>query len=193
MCCSSSASIICFAFYFSENTMSSSTSIKTKLVMDLIVAGLVLALLSTALTGLALHEWLGIAVGTVVIVHLLLGWKWIAGITRRFFQALPGLTRLTYVVDFVLFVAMTLTIYSGLMISRVAMPLLGLTGNAPGFAWRGIHSLAANSLLLLVGLHLAISWNWIVNMIRKYVVDPLRSRFTPVSASMTASAQAKEK
>ena len=58
--------------------MSSTISIKTKLVIDFLVAGLVVVLLSTALTGLALHEWLGIAIGVALVVHLLMGWKWIA-------------------------------------------------------------------------------------------------------------------
>lgn len=156
--------------------MSSTTSIKTKLVMDFLVAGLVLALLSTSLTGLAWHEWLGLAVGTVILVHLLLGWQWIASITQRFFGSLPNLTRFTYILDFTLFAAMILTIYSGMMISRVALPALGLTGTAPSFAWRGIHSLVSRSLLVLVGIHLAASWSWIVNTLRKYIVDPLRSR-----------------
>ena len=154
--------------------MSSTTSLKTKLVLDFLIAGLVLVLLSTALTGLAWHEWLGIAVGLVIIVHLLLGWQWIASIAKRFFQSLPGTTRFEYILDALLFAAMTVTIYSGLMISRVAIPALGLNGAAPNFLWRGLHSLSANSLLLLVGLHLAFSWSWIVKTVRKLILDPLR-------------------
>ena len=163
--------------------MSSTTSIKAKLINDIVVASLVLALLSTALTGLAVHEWMGIAVGTFIIVHLLLGWKWIASITQRFFGSLPGLTRVTYILDFLLFMSMTLVIYTGLMISRVAVPALGLTGAAPNFLWRGLHSFSANSLLVLVGLHLAISWSWIVNTVRKYILDPFRPQSKQSSSS----------
>jgi cytochrome b len=165
--------------------MSSTTSIKTKLVIDFLVAGLVLVLLSTALTGLALHEWLGIAIGTALVVHLLMGWKWIASITQRFLQSLPGQTRITYVLDLLLFVSITLTIYSGLMISRVALPALGLNGGAPNFLWRGLHSLAANSLLVLVGLHLAVSWSWIVKNVSKYILEPLRLRSAQSSSTAT--------
>ncbi|MCX6081272.1 MAG: DUF4405 domain-containing protein [Chloroflexi bacterium] len=163
--------------------MSSSTSIKTKLIMNILVAGLTLALLSTALTGLALHEWLGIAIGVFIIVHMLLGWQWIAAISMRFFRNLPALTRITYILDFILFIAMTLAIYTGLMISRVAIPVLGLTGAAPNFLWRGLHSLSANSLLLLVGLHLAISWNWIVKTVQKYIIGPLQPQARQSAAS----------
>ena len=167
--------------------MSSTTSAKTKLVMDFLVAGLILVLLSTVLTGLALHEWLGIAVGIVIIVHLLLSWQWIASITKRFFKALPGTTRFEYILDALLFAAMTLTIYSGLMISRVAIPALGLNGAAPNFLWRGMHSLSANSLMLLIGLHLALSWSWIVKTIRRFIIDPLRPDSRQSSANLSTS------
>ena len=153
--------------------MSSFTTIKTKLVLDILAALLTVVLLSTALTGLALHEWLGIVIVVVIIVHMLLSWQWIASITQRLFQDIPGLTRLSYILDLLLFAAMILAIYTGLMISRVAIPALGLSGTAPSFLWRGLHSLSSNSLLLLVGLHLAISWNWIVKTIRKYILAPL--------------------
>jgi hypothetical protein len=166
--------------------MSSIATIKTKLMMDILVAGLVLALLSTSLTGLAWHEWLGIGVGVALIVHLLLGWKWIVSITQRLFRSLPALTRITYVVDFTLFVAMVLTIYSGLMISRVAIPALGLNGAAPNFLWRGLHSFASRSLLVMVGLHLAISWNWIVSTVRRHIIEPLRPRSGRTSPTSTA-------
>ena len=138
------------------------------------------------MTGLALHEWLGIAVGIFIIVHLLLGWQWIASITKRFMQSLPGTTRFEYILDTLLFASMTITIYSGLMISRVAIPALGLNGAAPNFLWRGLHSLAANSLLLLVGLHLAVSWSWIVKTVRKYILDPLLPGARQSSANVTA-------
>ena len=166
--------------------MSSTISIKTKLVIDFLVAGLVVVLLSTALTGLALHEWLGIAIGVALVVHLLMGWKWIASITQRFLHTLPGQTRVTYVLDLLLFVCMILTIYSGLMISRVALPALGLNGGAPSFLWRGLHSLAAHSLLALVGLHLAVSWSWIVKNVGKYILEPLRLRSGQSSPTATS-------
>lgn len=162
--------------------MSSSTTLKTKFIINILVAVLTVALLSTALTGLALHEWLGIGIAVFILVHMLLSWQWIALITRRLFRDVPGLTRIVYVVDFLLFIAMTLAIYTGLMISRVAIPALGLSGTAPNFMWRGLHSLSSNSLLLLVGLHLAISWNWVVKTIRKLIIDPLRPRASAVQA-----------
>jgi hypothetical protein len=39
------------------------------------------------------HEWLGLAFGAGVTVHLLLHWKWIMCVVRRFFSKLPGRVR----------------------------------------------------------------------------------------------------
>ncbi|MEI6290516.1 MAG: DUF4405 domain-containing protein [Chloroflexota bacterium] len=165
--------------------MSSSLSIKTKLVLDFLITLFFVVVMSTALTGLAVHEWLGIVILVMIIVHMLLSWQWIASITMRLFTGLPGITRTSYILDFLLFAAMIIAIYSGLMISRVAIPALGLNGLTPSFMWRGLHSLSSNSLLLFTGLHLALSWNWIVKTIRKYVLTPffIKNKSTPAENS----------
>ena len=48
---------------------------KIKLLLDGAITLAVLASLSPALTGQAIHEWLGIAVAVPLVVHLLLNWK----------------------------------------------------------------------------------------------------------------------
>lgn len=124
------------------------------------------------LSGIAVHEWLSIAFGAAIIVHLLLHWQWIVTVTRRFLSNIPGHSRLNYILNTLLFIDITLVIYSGLMISRVALPALGLSLGAGG-AWRGIHDLTANVSLILVGLHVALHWQWIVRAIKRYIVQPL--------------------
>src|SRR5262245_22136139 len=125
-------------------------------------------------TGMAVHEWLGIAFGAAIITHLLLHWQWIVTITRRFLSDIPRQARLNYLLNMLLFIDITLILYSGLMISRVALPFLGLSLRAGG-TWRGIHTLTANLSLVLVGLHVALHWQWIVQAIKRYIVQPLSS------------------
>jgi len=133
--------------------------------------------MSVALTGLALHEWLGIAFIAVLVLHLLLHWQWITGATLRWLRSLSWKVRLTYLVDAVLFITMTLVIFSGLMISEVALPLMGLT-TSRNFAWRAIHSASSNGVLVLVSLHIALNWRWIVA-----VTQRLLPRFQPVNTT----------
>jgi hypothetical protein len=146
---------------FDMNSLKSSTRSKFFLLFDVGLTVSLLALMSVALTGLALHEWLGIAFIAVLVLHLLLHWQWIAGATVRWLRSLSWQMRLTYLVDVVLFITMTLVIFSGLVISEAALPLMGLT-TSRNFAWRAIHSATSNGVLLLISLHIALNWRWIV-------------------------------
>lgn len=142
-------------------------------------------------TGMAVHEWLGMAFGAAIIVHLLLHWQWIVAITRRFFSDIPRQVRLNYLLNLLLFIDVTLIIYSGLMISRVALPSLGLSLGEGG-AWRGIHDLTANLSLVLVGLHVALHWQWIVKAIKRYIVQPLSSGHSVVQPGRVTKLAQKE-
>jgi cytochrome b len=125
-------------------------------------------------TGLAVHEWLSLVFGATIIAHLLLHWRWIGAVSRRFLSDIPRQARLNYLLNMLLFIDIILVIYSGLMISRVALPALGLS-LAEGGAWRGIHDLTANISLVLVGLHLALHWPWIVKTVKRYSLQLLSS------------------
>ncbi len=145
---------------------------KIHFAVDIMIGLAVLALLSFTLTGLTIHEWLGLGFTVVIFVHLLLNWRWIITTTRRFFAKLTGIVRFKSLVDATLFATMTIVIFSGLMISESALPFLGLKlGQNP--VLRGVHSATANITLVLIGLHLASNWKWLITAVRQYV---LRSR-----------------
>lgn len=124
------------------------------------------------LTGLAVHEWLGIAFGAAIVTHLLLHWQWIVAVTRRFFQAIAWQARTNYILNALLFVDITLTIFSGLMISRTALPLLGVSLPHNG-VWRMVHTTAADLSMFLIGLHIALHWKWVVKALKTYVIQPI--------------------
>jgi hypothetical protein len=122
-------------------------------------------------SGIAIHEWLGIAFGAAIVTHLLLHWQWIVEVTRRLFGKAQWSARINYMLNTLLFLDITVIIFSGLMISQVALPLLGIELAQSGI-WRGLHETAANAFLALVGLHVALHWQWIVNMLKRYVIAP---------------------
>jgi hypothetical protein len=132
-------------------------------------------------TGLTIHEWLGLAFGVGIITHLLLHWKWIVNVVRRFFSKLPGQVRINALLNSLLFIAMTLIIFSGLMISRVVLSTFGLSGSHDGI-WRWLHSSATDAALIIVGLHVALHWKWIVATIKRYVWQPLFGRRSRAAA-----------
>lgn len=119
------------------------------------------------LTGIAIHEWLSIAFGAMIMTHLLLHWQWIVGITRRFFGHITKAARLNYFVNLLFFVDMTIIIFTGIMISESALPALGIT-LSHSFAWRSLHELSANLALPILGLHVGLHWRWILNTTKHY-------------------------
>ena len=120
------------------------------------------ALQTVRFTGLVLHEWLGLAVVAMVIAHLLLAWPWIAAESRRFFTLQSARARINYLLNLSLFAAVTAAIYSGILISQKAIPALA-GSKAPldmDWKWDKLHNEFAEIVVMLVGFHLAINWEW---------------------------------
>ena len=154
--------------------MSSRTSsrpawgIRPRLVVDLVLSVGFVVLMSVPFTGLALHEWIGIGVMAFVLVHLLSQWDWTMATSRRVLATLTGRLRFTYVLNWALFVAVTLVMVSGLAISESALPRLGIVVPRAPY-WRLIHTLSANAILALVGIHVGLNWRWVTNSVRELV------------------------
>jgi len=139
-----------------------------------IVSGFLLAL-QPHLTGMAIHEWLSLALGGAFITHVLLHWRWVFETTRRFLGKLARQSRLNFILNAALLVAFTLIIFSGLMISEEILPFLGLQG-VHGGIWKWLHTTAANAVIWLVALHIALHWKWIAAAGKKYLFGWLPRR-----------------
>lgn len=144
---------------------------KINLWLDVVIFVAFLLALDPRLTGIAIHEWLSLAAAVAVLTHLILHWEWIIAVTRRFFGRTSGAARLNYVVDALFFVDLTVIMVSGLMVSQAILPWLGLTAPAGSF-WRILHSLSADWAVILVAVHTALHWKWLVNAVKRYVVRP---------------------
>jgi len=131
--------------------------------------------MNTHLTGMAVHEWLGIVFGGSLIYHIFVHWNWISNSTRKLFGKLPTVQRIRYIVDLTLFGMMTIVVASGILISRDALPTLGITLNSSRY-WSMLHHTTSNLVIVLVGLHLALSWSWITTAWTRYIWAPLTGR-----------------
>ena len=130
---------------------------------------------SLGFTGIATHEWLGIGLGLVLLVHLTLHWDWVIRTTRRLLRR-GGRERFVWLINLLLLLSMTLCIASGILISEVALPGLGITLPA-SFFWRQMHDTTATLTLILVPVHAALRWRWIVGVARRSAAwRPGRSR-----------------
>jgi len=130
---------------------------------------------SLGFTGIADHEWLGIGLGVVLLVHLTLHWDWVIRTTLKLLRP-GGRERFIWLVNLLLLLSMTLCIASGILISEVALPELGITLRTSSF-WRQMHDTTATLTLILVPVHAALRWRWIVGVARRFASwRPGRSR-----------------
>ena len=152
---------------------------KTNLLVDAGILTAMLIAMEPRFSGVAVHEWLSLSLAAAIVVHLLLHWKWIVGVASRFFAKLWHASRLKFVIDTLLFIDFVAVVTSGILISRVALPALGLTLGQGDMGWRQLHSLSADAVIVLVGLHFALNWDWVVSTVKRIVVAPLTGLFRP--------------
>ncbi len=124
---------------------------KRKAALDAVAAALFAVAVLPQLTGIAAHEWLGIAALVALLVHLAARLDALAGLCRaaahRSFLALARVA-----LDAALFLTLAVCAVSGALVSATVLPAFGLF--APGyFVWDPLHAASAKVLLALVLVH----------------------------------------
>lgn len=144
------------------------SSNKLKLYVDIVLfIGFVFVNIPQA-TGIALHEWASFIFIVPLLIHILLDWKWVVSVTKRMFGKLPGEVRFNHIWDLLIFIMMVLALFTGTIISEAALPALGIHVTIDPF-WSGMHDLTANLLMIMIGVHLAMHWGWIVSSFKRYI------------------------
>ena len=165
----------------------SNKQIKTKWILDLAIFIGFLIAMDPHTTGIAVHEWLTLSALATIMIHLLLNWDWIAQVTRCFVGRVSTRSRINYILNWLLFIDGILIMLSGILISESVIPALGITLPA-GFAWRRLHDMSANIALLLLGLHTALHWDWIVNAFKTFIAQPIGRLFVKRSGQKDVTA-----
>lgn len=119
-------------------------------------------------TGIPVHEWLSIVFVGTFVVHIVSHWEWVIEMSKRFFRKMQGETRFNYLWDAFFFLVMITAIVSGFLISESALPVLGVSLTIDPF-WVTLHDLSSNLSLLILAIHLAMHWQWVVNAFNRYV------------------------
>lgn len=163
-------------------------STKTNLIVDTTILTAFLVVTNPHLTGNTVHEWLALSFAGAIITHLLLHWDWLIKVGGEFFKKLFHQSRLNFVVDALFFVAMTGAMFSGLMISKSILSTLGIQLDVSR-GWKSIHSLMSDTSIVLLGIHFALHWKWVVTNVGRYVVNPIRGLFQQPVASPVLTAQ----
>ena len=128
-----------------------------KLALDIIMV--IIFVLIMTFSSESFHEIAGLGLGFAFLTHILINIQWVKKVTLRIFDSqLPSKTRFGYWLNLLLLVSLLLTITSGILISKVLFPSIGIYQGI-----KGIHSMMANFSLVLVGIHIGLHWEGIVS------------------------------
>ncbi len=132
--------------------------VPVKLVIDAVALVAYVIVSLPSLTGVAPHEWLGLAVAVVLVVHLAQHLGHVVSSARR--AASPGPARAVRagraVLAVLLGIALAVCVTSGVMVSGAVLPTLGLYAEGYYF-WNPLHAVSAKVLLALLLIHLFIN------------------------------------
>lgn len=139
---------------------------KINFVIDAVLFGSFILTFFLNLTGVALHQWLGIFAGALAGYHLLVHWGWVKSVARRAAQGAENGPWLNAVLDAVILLGLLGILGSGLVIST----WLNLSLNNYA-AWHTLHVIASlGTLAALVG-KLALHARWIVVVAKRFGAD----------------------
>lgn len=140
-----------------------------------------------------LHMWFGLAMITLVAIHLLVHWRWIVTMTKQAMRALTvpvcRLSRGAWIniaVDATIASAFFLTAISGLYFFFEPAKRVFLFDAT---TWDLIHTWAGVALIGAALVHLAIHWRWIVSVTKrtKDEITRMRTKDTQPSVLHTSS------
>ena len=122
-----------------------------KRIVDVIMTVLLLLLMAYQVTGEVLHEWIGIGMTFLVILHQMLNRKWYGALLKGRYNPYRALST---AVTALLFFSFAMTAFCGMSMSGHAVPFL--YGMAPVSFARRMHLSMSHWAFVLMGLHLGL-------------------------------------
>ena len=139
---------------------------KKNLAIDVAALVVFLVVANPALTGIGVHEWLGLGVFLVFFIHALLHVDWAVEAVRGSI-ARPSWGRTgNLVLDLLMIIMFMAATVSGIMISGAVLPALGWYAEGYYF-WDPLHAMSAKALLALLLVHVVVHWKWLAKVFRK--------------------------
>ncbi|MEG0324036.1 MAG: DUF4405 domain-containing protein [Raoultibacter sp.] len=139
---------------------------KKNLIIDIVALLIYLVVANPAFTGIGVHEWIGLGLFVVLLVHCIAHADWVEEALRSGFTK-PSWTQTgNLVLDILALIAFLVVTVSGIMISGAVLPALGLYAEGYYF-WDPLHAISAKILLALLLVHVVVHWKWFALFIKK--------------------------
>lgn len=139
-----------------------------KICVDTAMTVMLLFLMAYEMIGQAAHEWLGISIFVLFVIHHVLNRKWCSSLLKgRYTLFRIWQTALILGV----FLTMLGSMISGIIISRSVLSFLPISGGQ-SFG-QNLHMISAYGGFVLMSLHLGLHWNMMMGMAKKAVKKPI--------------------
>lgn len=138
-----------------------------RILADISMTVILLLLTAYGLVGESAHEWLGIAIFALLILHHILNVKWSKSVFKGKYTPFRVLQTAAAALALI---SMLGSMASGVVLSRYALTFLKISG---GQSWaRNIHMLSAYWGLCIISLHLGIHWSTMTAMAKRLFKKP---------------------
>lgn len=138
-----------------------------KRTVDLLMTLALLLLMSYSLIGEAAHEWIGMGMFLLFIVHLILNRNWVGNLGRGRWSAYRIVQTILVVLCFLTMVG---AMASGIILSNYIFAGLRVRGwSAPA---RQAHLLCSYWGFLVMSLHLGLHWSMVLTAARRFFKAP---------------------
>ena len=129
-----------------------------KVITDILMTAVLLLLMAYSLVGETAHEWLGVGMFALVILHHVLNSRWSRNVAKGRYTPFRVVQTMLVVLALV---CMLGSMVSGIMISRHAFAFLKI--NAGQSLARTAHLLSAYWGFVVIPLHLGLHWNMVIS------------------------------
>lgn len=143
-----------------------------KLIIDVTMTFLMLAAMAYQITGILIHEVVGVVLLVLFIVHNILNRWWYKTILKGNFNFRR---MLSITVNLLFLVSMITVMISSVPISREVIPFFPINND---MVFMQIHVMTSYWGFILMAIHIGMSWGTIINAMRKMtgITDPSRIR-----------------
>lgn len=134
---------------------------KIKIILDIIMFISMIVLMKTNITGLQLHEIIGICLFIIFIIHKIINFKWVKSIGKNILNKnMKSKPKIMFFMDLILFIFVTLNVTIGILVSKFI--LVSITVNNIETVTI-LHKFFAWWSLILISIHIGLHWENVVN------------------------------
>jgi len=135
---------------------------KIKILTDILMTAVLLFLMAYQVTGEKFHEWFGVGLFLLFIIHNVLNIRWYGNLFKGKYRLLRVIRT---VINFAVLAVMLCLAYSGVVMSRYVFAALPITS---GMARARVMHLSCSYWgFVLMSVHLGLHWGMITGMFRK--------------------------